>query len=758
MYRHLAAAAIYVGLTIAITWPLAVHTGDRIPHDLGDPLLSIWTLWWNATVVPFTDRWWDGLAFFPARDTLTLSDHRVGLGIIATPLMWVGASPVTAHNVVYLATFILSALAAYALCFTLTANRGAAFVGGLVFGFNPFRAEHLPHLELLASYWLPVVFLALHRWALTPTWKWAALLSVALLMQALTSGYYFVFSGVLIGLWMLWFRPRADGARGYLKLGMAFAFPVLLIAPILARYHDAHVAMSLARSIHEIEALSADIAGLLTAPELLWLWNTPSSWRTPEGSLFPGLTAVGLIIVAIAFGRERWPTIAGTALRRARAGLAMVAACAGAVALLPALAGPVAYEFGGVRISVSSAYKPLSVCVFLLIGWALTSPRVRARWQERSPLAFYALATVAMWLFALGPTARLFGNRVLYKAPYSWLMLVPSVRDEFRAPARFAMLAVLTLSVAAALASHRLLRDRPPTWRATALASIALAVVLESWIAPFPLLPPPVALDIPAAVPSSAAVLELPSGVFENATAMYHSIQHRRPTLNGLSGYEPPHFRPMVSALEETRFEVLRQMTRGRDVAVFVRRDGMDERGFADLRRRTGGEHLATTESHYVTLVRQSPPSSFEMARGPLMPPAKVAVSANSGAAGSMLDGDLLTAWSTDSPQTGMEEIVADLSALFRVDGVQLTTLSSYFPRALIIDVRSSEQEAWTEVWRGDDLASLSLAAVLDQPPRINLFFSFEVRPARFIRLRQTGQSTEPLSILELKVQTDSGG
>lgn len=75
-----------------MTWPLVLHLGDRVPNDLGDPLLSTWTLWWNATNIPLSQTWWNGLAFFPARDTLTLSDHRLGLGLIATPLIWLGAS------------------------------------------------------------------------------------------------------------------------------------------------------------------------------------------------------------------------------------------------------------------------------------------------------------------------------------------------------------------------------------------------------------------------------------------------------------------------------------------------------------------------------------------------------------------------------------------------------------------------------------------------------------------------------------------
>ena len=139
----------------------------RVPSDNGDPLLSIWTLWWNAQQVPFSPAWWNGPIFYPAPDTLAFSDHRVGFGLIATPLIWSGLSPLLAYNITFLASYVLSGIAMYALAYSLTRRSDAAFLGGLAFAFHPFRADHLSHLELLSSYWLPVALLALHQWLTT---------------------------------------------------------------------------------------------------------------------------------------------------------------------------------------------------------------------------------------------------------------------------------------------------------------------------------------------------------------------------------------------------------------------------------------------------------------------------------------------------------------------------------------------------------------------------------------------------------------
>ena len=45
---HAAALLVYAILTVAYTWPVALRIGQLVPHDPGDPLLSTWTLWWNA--------------------------------------------------------------------------------------------------------------------------------------------------------------------------------------------------------------------------------------------------------------------------------------------------------------------------------------------------------------------------------------------------------------------------------------------------------------------------------------------------------------------------------------------------------------------------------------------------------------------------------------------------------------------------------------------------------------------------------------
>ena len=77
-------------------------------------------------------------------------------------------------------------------------------------------------------------------------------------------------------------------------------------------------------------------------------------------------------------------------------------------------------------------------------------------------VAFYLLAAFATWMFALGPDPTFMGQRALYRAPYR--PADASCRDSTGSacPARFWMMTLACLSVAGALAVHRLQRTRPP--------------------------------------------------------------------------------------------------------------------------------------------------------------------------------------------------------------------------------------------------------------------------------------------------------
>src|SRR3954469_16090365 len=144
----LLAAAAFVVITCAHTWPLATELRQVVPHDRGDPLLVAWILWWSTHTVPLTSAWWNAPAFYPSTGVLAFSENLLSLAPLTTPIIWLTRSPLLAYNAAFLASYVLSGVAAYALGFVLTRSRGASFVAAVAFAFAPYRLSHTQHLQL----------------------------------------------------------------------------------------------------------------------------------------------------------------------------------------------------------------------------------------------------------------------------------------------------------------------------------------------------------------------------------------------------------------------------------------------------------------------------------------------------------------------------------------------------------------------------------------------------------------------------------
>lgn len=553
MTKHVRVASAlvagYSALTIAITFPLVLHLGSRVPHDLGDPLLSTVILWWNAHHLPFSAGFWDGSFFWPGTGSLTFSDHRFGVSLLAVPLQWIGLSPITAYNVTLLATFPLSALGAHWLAYVLTGRHDAATIAGLAYGFSPYRFAHIEHLELLAAFGMPAALAALFLYRCERRATWIVVFTAALLLQALSCSYYFLFFLVLLGLWGLWFLRWEDYRKSLLPYFVAAAVLIVLslMWPIASAYFAVHARYGLARGLGDIVTLSADVTSIATASPLSLLWGWTSTLNGPERQLFPGWTIMILVTagVVIALRAER---VAPAAAGRSRT-MRILIGIGTVFALVAASAwflGP--WHIPGV--SVGTPYKPFSLAILCWLAAIGASPSTRGAYRRQSIFAFFVLAAIVLFVFSLGPSPRFLGQRFFYQPPYAWLMRLSVFGDSVRVPARFAMPAILALSTAAALAFARL----APNGRSMsfALVLVCAAVLADSWIRPLPLLLPPPAWPPIVPIDNITSFVELPLGeTLHDVAAMYRSTLTARPTANGYSGYFPEHYEALTLALDE---------------------------------------------------------------------------------------------------------------------------------------------------------------------------------------------------------------
>jgi hypothetical protein len=298
----LVALAIAVVLAIAMTWPIAAQFGSGGRLDSGDARFSIWNIAWVAhALTTHPSQLYNANIFYPHHDTLAYSEANLVAGVLALPAWIATKNPYAASNWTILGTFVLAALAGYALVRHLTGSTAAAAVTGITYAFCPFVFSHIPHIQLLMSFGPPLALLALHRFVEAPSMRRSLWLAATLALQALACGYYGLYGGLGVGLGFLWLGAATGRLRHwrYWALGLlAAAVALALLAPFFAPYAQIRQG-GFARTLADARGYSAGWRSYLASPLLAHQWLLPliGEWREV---LFPGFVPLLLTIVALA--------------------------------------------------------------------------------------------------------------------------------------------------------------------------------------------------------------------------------------------------------------------------------------------------------------------------------------------------------------------------------------------------------------------------------------------------------------------------
>ena len=749
-WRTLALAFLaYLALAIVQTFPLVLHLPGVMPHDLGDPLLSTGILWWNAHVLPFTERWWNGFAFYPAPGFLAFSDPRLGESLIATPLQWLGLGPVAAYNITFLATYPLSALAAHWLGFVLTRRHDAAAVAGLTYGFCPFRVAHIPHLELLAAFGMPAALAALHLYKETRHQRWLVVFALALILQGLCSSYYLVFFSVLLGLWALWHIRRGD-AKALLGIVIAGLCALVALIPLALGYARAHAQNLLERPLNEIVAFSADATSILTAHPTVRLWAWTAQWGKSEGELFPGATIVLLVVAGAYVARRRGGT--RDRLDRIALGLLPVSAACAAIAMLAWAYAPWRFEMPGLKIASDSPFKPMTLAVLGIGIWLGASSRVRSAYVRCSPFAFYTAAAVVLFVFSMGPKPAFLGHQFLYQPPYAWLMRI-SLFESIRVPARFGMLIMLALAAAGSIAFDRLRHRVRPAAGRMLVACVLIGIAADGWSLPLALKPLP-AVWSAARAEGFSAVLELPLGdIIEDLAATYRATDHGHLILNGSSGFEPPHYFPLRTALTERDPTALDWLPPTGPILVVVDTRGGAAAEWDRYLRADARVTPLAPDGHWAFYAFRPGPAAAMPCRAAVLPLSSIADDRAPVSMADLTDDDPRTRWFTPHPQRAGDSLLVDLGGVAQPCALTLALgeFRNSYARKLVVE-SSLDAAAWSIV-ATQRTAGLTIRAALDDPRQTAVRIPLALRPARFLRLRIDESHPEvPWQVTELQV------
>ncbi len=488
-----AALTVYALLALASTWPLARELATRLPRGTDTsatvPLASAWSLAWvaNRIAAGFSD-FWNAPIFVPTTQTFAFSEPLLLEGAVAAPLLWVGASPVLAHNLVLLAALVTNGAFAFALLRGLGLASFAAGAGGAMLCLLPYVHHELGVLTLVPLAGVLAVLHALLVFSRGVTLARGLRLGLAFAATYLLCGQYALFLALVGAPAALCLLGSAHlKPRGLLAIAIAGATAAVLLAPVLRAQLEVRQAHAFSRG-ERASALGAATPGSFQlAPAQPWI-PFPGVETAPDPSQqahFPGTLKLVLAIAGLVWGLRRNDT------RRFSVFLAALAVGAVLLAALPRL------EFFG--------FSPFRGLREVIPG--LT--QVRSFWRA-SMLMQVAIALLA----AAGIQALLAATRGV---PWRRLALVA-----------VAGLAVVELW--------------PP---APALSSVPTRASWQPWLDWIAEHVPPGAPLVHLPVPASERVGDYE----ETARAMLLSTAHAHPLINGYSSYFPHPYRAFVRIL-----------------------------------------------------------------------------------------------------------------------------------------------------------------------------------------------------------------
>jgi hypothetical protein len=314
--RSLGVAFLFAGLTAAMTWP-QIRLIDSAVYDSDDPLLSVWRISWIAHILPSNPAdLFNGNIFYPEPRTLAYTDSVLLQGFAAAPLIWAGVSGVATYNLLLLISIALSGWAMWRYAEHITGSMAAALLAGIIFAFVPYRFDHFHHLELQATFFLPLTLLFFERAIESGSRRDAWLMMASLVGQVYSGIYYSVFLAtamVPIAAMRLWLAAPAARAAFLRATAPAAAVSLLIATPYLLAYGLNRESLG-DRLDRDVKLYSATWSNYLATTDANVLHGASALYGQPERYLFPGLLAVVLGAIGLHSIDRRRATLVAIAL------------------------------------------------------------------------------------------------------------------------------------------------------------------------------------------------------------------------------------------------------------------------------------------------------------------------------------------------------------------------------------------------------------------------------------------------------------
>lgn len=275
---------LYVALAVASTWPVARYPRSLAPGGATGvatvPLFNAWTIWWNADrcAQGFSD-YWNAPIFWPHHGTFAFSEPQPATLVVA-PVLWLTQSRLLAYNVYLLGSLAANGLFAVWFLRTAGVGRGLSIPGGAAVVLLPLVHEQLDVAQLVPLWPVLWTLIGIVRLSRSPSVPAGILAGAGLGLTFWTSIHHALFFSLLLVLSAPLLPIAWTRGQTLSAAAAGLGVAAALSLPLVLPLHGILSDYSFERSERIVDRLSASPDEYTTAPGSGLL---PGSLRSTPG-------------------------------------------------------------------------------------------------------------------------------------------------------------------------------------------------------------------------------------------------------------------------------------------------------------------------------------------------------------------------------------------------------------------------------------------------------------------------------------------
>jgi hypothetical protein len=233
---------LYFLVILPMTYPIAFRLHEHYSlHN--DYMQGLWNFWWfkESLFELAKNPYYSDYLFYPTGVGLAFHTLSITNSLFALPFLYL-LDVVSAYNIVYLLTFLLSGIGSYLLVHDLTGSKQAAFLSGLILAFCPYHFVKSYQIWAASLEWMPLFAFFFLRFLRGGGIREALLSALMLFLASLSSWYLMVFIFLFIAFSLVYFlvvcpeRIRSSKfARGFSAMSGLFGLLILPFAYPMVR-------------------------------------------------------------------------------------------------------------------------------------------------------------------------------------------------------------------------------------------------------------------------------------------------------------------------------------------------------------------------------------------------------------------------------------------------------------------------------------------------------------------------------------------